>query len=124
MFLEKAYRIKKNSEFQDIFNTGNSFANRELVIYYRMKNDQAHFRLGISVGKKLGNAVTRNRIKRYIRESFTELKGRLKAEYDIIIIARNRSVHLDYNHMLKSIKHLLYKQNLFLKDDEEMVRRK
>jgi len=110
--LKKAYRIKKNKEFQEIFKIGKSFANRELVIYYREKKNQEHFRVGISVGKKLGNAVTRNRIKRYIRECFIYLDDKVKVEYDIIVIARNRVVDLSYHETCKSLQHLLRKQNL------------
>lgn len=110
--LKKAYRIKKNKEFQEIFKIGKSFANRELVIYYREKRNQEHFRVGISVGKKLGNAVTRNRIKRYIRECFVHLDDKVKVEYDIIVIARNRVVDLSYYQTCKSLQHLLRKQNL------------
>lgn len=122
--MKKAYRIKKNHEFQHIFKNGKSFANRELVIYYFNKKDQEHFRLGISVGKKLGNAVTRNKIKRYIREIFTQLKGKIKPEYDIIIIARQRCVDLDFDKMFHSVVHLLKKQHLLIGNDEEIVRRK
>src|SRR5690625_6407627 len=75
--MRKAYRVKKNSEFQSILRTGKSFANRELVIYYKPKVRQKHFRIGISVGKKIGNAVTRNRIKRLIRESFIQLEDNI-----------------------------------------------
>jgi len=110
--LKKAYRIKKNKEFQDIFKTGKSFANRELVIYYRRKKGQQHIRIGISVGKKLGNAVTRNRIKRYIRECFIQLDDKIKQEYDIIVIARNRSIDMSFLRLCNSLQHLLKKQNL------------
>lgn len=112
--LKKAYRIKKNSEFQEIFQTGKSFANRELVIYYKENHDQAHFRIGISVGKKIGNAVTRNRIKRYIRESFIKLESKIKPEYDIIIIARKPTIHMSCTELQNSLVHLLRKQKLFL----------
>lgn len=112
IILKKAYRIKRNKEFQDIFRTGTSFANRELVIYFRKKEKQAHIRVGISVGKKLGNAVTRNRIKRYIRECLNHLDDKIKEEYDIIVIARNQAVHLSFHRMCKSLQHLLRKQNL------------
>lgn len=113
--LKKAYRIKNNREFQEIFRTGKSFANRELVIYYRKKPKQKHFRVGISVGKKLGNAVTRNRIKRYIRESFNHLNNKnkkIKEEYDIIVIARNQAVNLPFHRMCSSLEHVLRKANL------------
>ena len=67
--MEKAYRIKKNTDFQTIYKRGKSVANRQFVVYTYNSNKN-HFRLGISVSKKLGNAVTRNRIKRAIRENF------------------------------------------------------
>lgn len=111
--LKKAYRVKRNSEFQDILRSGKSFANRELVIYYKSKVRQKHFRIGISVGKKIGNAVTRNRIKRLIRESFIQLEDNITSEIDIIIIARKPTVHMNGNQMKRSITHLLKKQCLF-----------
>lgn len=54
ILLKKKYRVKKNEEFQQIFKQGESFANKQLVIYYVPKKDQHHFRVGISVGKNLG----------------------------------------------------------------------
>ena len=72
-----------------MFKHGKSFANRQLVIYYVEKPGQEHFRIGLSVGKKIGNAVTRNRIKRYLRQAFQELEDQIENPYDIVIIARN-----------------------------------
>ncbi len=112
--MKKAYRVKKNSEFQEILKTGKSFANRELVIYYKEKPLQTHFRIGISVGKKIGNAVTRNRIKRYIRQSFIQLEDKVIPETDIIIIARKPAVDMDCKQIKNSLIHLLRKQNLLL----------
>ena len=112
--MKKAYRVKKNSEFQEILKTGKSFANRELVIYYKEKPLQTHFRIGISVGKKIGNAVTRNRIKRYIRQSFIQLEDKVIPEIDIIIIARKPAVDMDCKQIKNSLIHLLRKQNLLL----------
>jgi|SRR5699024_3478862 len=113
--MKKAYRIKKNEEFQDVFKKGKSFANRELVIYYIRKPSQNHFRIGISVGKKLGNAVTRNRIKRYIRESFIQLEEEIQSDLDIVIIARNRTANMNFHQIKKSLTHLLYKERLLYK---------
>lgn len=110
--MKKAYRIKKNEEFQDIIQNGKSFANRELVIYYKEKPNQEHFRVGISVGKKLGNAVKRNRVKRCIRESFRQLQETIVPEVDIIIIGRKSVVGLNCNEVKQSLLHLLRKQRL------------
>lgn|SRR5690625_3849465 len=111
--MKKAFRIKANKEFQYIFKHGKSFANRQLVIYYMEKQAQTHFRIGLSVGKKIGNAVDRNRIKRYLREAFNEYKDKIKPTFDIIIIARKPSKTMNYHEIKKSLQHLLMKQNLF-----------
>lgn len=110
--MKKAYRIKKNEEFQYTFKAGKSFANRQLVIYYAEKPEQEHFRIGLSVGKKIGNAVTRNRIKRYLRQAFQELDADIKNQYDIVIIARQPTKNMDFHEIKKSLSHLLYKQHL------------
>jgi ribonuclease P protein component len=113
--MKKEYRIKKNSEFQYIFKHGKSFANRQLVIFYVKKPNQAHFRIGLSVGKKIGNAVMRNQIKRYLRQAFFELQDKIKPTYDIIIIARQPAKNMGLEAFKKSLSHLLYKQDLLNK---------
>lgn len=113
--MKKKFRIKKNEEFQSIFRTGKTFANRQLVIYYVEKPGQKHFRVGLSVGKKIGNAVTRNRIKRLLRESFHELKEDIKPNYDIVVIARQPTKKMNYHEIKKSLIHLLSKQRLLNK---------
>lgn len=115
IILKKAYRVKNSKEFQNLLNTGKSFANRELVIYYKEKPSQEHFRIGISVGKRLGNAVTRNQIKRYIREVFLQLEDEVIAEVDIIVIARKPTVHYSVSQIKKSLIHLLSRKNLLKK---------
>ena len=67
--MRKSYRVKKESEFQRVFETHNSVANRKFIIYQMAKPGQKHFRVGISVGKKIGNAVHRNWVKRRIRQT-------------------------------------------------------
>ena len=64
--MKKSYRVKRDKDFNAIFKSGQNVANRKFVVY-RLRKDQPHFRVGLSVSKKLGNAVTRNRIKRLIR---------------------------------------------------------
>ena len=78
--MKKHQRIKKNEDFQKVFKQGKSFANRQFIVYSYRKEDQQEFRIGLSVGKKVGNAVTRNRIKRYIRQAFLEMKEEVKPD--------------------------------------------
>ncbi|MUK88133.1 ribonuclease P protein component [Ornithinibacillus sp. L9] len=113
--MKKAFRIKDNKEFQQIFSKGKSFANRQLVIYYRKSSDQDHFRVGLSVGKKIGNAVTRNRIKRFLRQAFHELETQIKPDYDIVIIARQPTSNMEFHEIKKSLTHLLMKERLLKK---------
>ena len=64
--IKKTYRVKRSKDFEQIFLAKNSFANKKFVVY-KLDTEQQHFRTGISVSKKIGNAVTRNRVKRLIR---------------------------------------------------------
>lgn len=113
--MKKAFRIKDNEEFQLVFNKGKSFANRQLVVYYMEKTGQPHFRVGLSVGKKIGNAVTRNRIKRHLRHAFQDLEERVSKTSDIIIIARQPTKDMEYDQFKKSLIHLLSRERLLKK---------
>ncbi|MCG3087372.1 ribonuclease P protein component [Sporosarcina cyprini] len=105
--MRKRQRIKKNEEFQKVFKSGKSFANRQFVVYVLRKEEQTEFRIGLSVGKKIGNAVKRNQIKRYIRQAFLELKDELRNDADYVIIARHQAANLDFHETKKSLQHVL-----------------
>lgn len=105
--MKKEYRIKKNQDFQKIYKNGESFANRQFIVYKYPNETIPHFRLGLSVSKKIGNAVTRNQVKRYIRQVFTELKADLDPLYDYIIIARKPASEMNYFEVKKSLIHVL-----------------
>ncbi|GAA0608412.1 ribonuclease P protein component [Virgibacillus siamensis] len=113
--MKKIFRIKDNKEFQYVFKHGKSFANRQLVIYYIKRQDQDHFRVGLSVGKKIGNAVIRNRIKRYLRQSLHELDDRMLRGYDIVVIARQPTKKMNFHKVKKSLIHVLSKERLLKK---------
>ncbi len=105
--MNKRQRIKKNEEFQKVFKKGKSFANRQFVVYCLKKEEQTEFRIGLSVSKKIGKAVTRNQIKRYIRQTFLELKEDVRQDMDYVIIARNQAATLDFHETKKSLEHVL-----------------
>lgn len=105
--MNKQQRIKKNEEFQEVFKRGKSSANRQFVIYSLEKDEQPYFRLGLSVSKKVGNAVTRNRVKRLVKEIFMKHKDQIKSARDYIIIARNPVATMDFAEMEKSLLHVL-----------------
>lgn len=105
--MKKELRIKKNKEFQDAFQKGQSFANRQFVVYRLTKEDQDYFRIGLSVSKKIGNAVVRNQIKRYIRQSVFELSDMIVPGNDYVIIARKPVAEMDFFEVKKSLTHVL-----------------
>lgn len=80
-------RIKKNQEFQLLYNTGKKYFGYYSLIYVK-KNNTVENRLGFVVSKKVGNAVVRNRIKRIFREIFRLNCGKIKIGYDIVIISK------------------------------------
>ncbi|MFS0784096.1 ribonuclease P protein component [Bacillus sp. 1P06AnD] len=105
--MKKKFRIKKNEEFQLVFHEGESFANRQFVVYILPKKDQDFFRIGLSVSKKIGNAVTRVRIKRYIRQAFLELNDQVKKQSDYVIIARKPASEMEFHEVKSSLIHVL-----------------
>jgi ribonuclease P protein component len=111
--MKKKLRIKKNKEFQEVFQKGKSFANRQFIVYVLKKTDQPYFRIGLSVSKKIGNAVTRNRIKRYIRQTFFELKEQIHSGNDYVIIARKPTADMDFHEVKKSLTHVLKVARVF-----------
>ncbi|WP_319406677.1 ribonuclease P protein component [uncultured Desulfosarcina sp.] len=86
----KADRIRTSIEYRTLSKNGGRFYSDCFIIISR-RNQVSRSRLGITVSKKVGNAVTRNRIKRIIREYFRLNRGRLPGRLDINIIARQSS---------------------------------
>ena len=70
--MKKSYRVKKEKDFKALFDAGHSVANRKFVVYC-LDRDLPHFRVGLSVSKRLGNAVTRNRVKRRLRHALMDM---------------------------------------------------
>lgn len=118
--MKKEFRVKKNKEFQDAFKKGTSFANRQFVVYSLSKPGQEHFRIGLSVSKKIGNAVTRNQIKRYVRQAFHELEQDLKNEFDYIIIARKPVADMGFHEIKNSLIHVLKLSKVLAKPKQKI----
>ncbi|BBA93462.1 MULTISPECIES: ribonuclease P protein component [Streptococcus] len=109
--MKKSYRVKRERDFNDIFTKGNNIANRKFVVYSLSKK-QDHFRVGLSVSKKLGNAVIRNRIKRRLRHVLIECQHQLVAA-DFVIIARKGVEELSYQDIKKNLIHVLKLAKLY-----------
>jgi ribonuclease P protein component len=109
----KENRLQKNEHFRKVFKWGKSVANRQLVLYYYLNRESSQFRLGISVSKKVGHAVTRNRIKRLLKEVARHQEDHIPTGYDFIIIVRKPAAEMSYDDFTSSFVHLLKKTKLY-----------
>ena len=97
--------LKKNIEFQNVYQNGKSYANRYLVMYV-LKNDLNKNRIGISVSKKVGNSVIRHRITRLVRESYRLHEDMFNSSLDIVVIARGTAREVGYKEIESALIHL------------------
>ena len=106
--MKKEYRVRKNEEFQSIIRKKRSVANGQFVVYFN-KNDD-HLRVGVSVSKKLGNAVVRNKVKRQVRMMVSQTFEKNQNK-DYIIIVRQKFLLNSYEDNKKSLESLYNKIN-------------
>ena len=81
----KYFRLKKQTDFQKLFKKGKRAFSPSLTMVYQKSNKLT---MGISIGKKHGKSVQRNRIKRLIREAFRAVNGEIKESYRIVLIPK------------------------------------
>jgi ribonuclease P protein component len=83
--LNKEFRIKKNKEIETLLSQNKKVGNSQFSVYYVNRPDAAHFRFAVSVGKKYGTAVERNRIKRQIREFVNRAEIGVLVDFFVIV---------------------------------------
>ena len=92
---DKKSRILKREDFLKIGQKGRRLRTKHFTVLYT-KNELGNIRCGVTVSKKIGNAVIRNRLKRFVREFFRLNRDNLESSYDYIFIAGNGSSELGY----------------------------
>ncbi|NLK99085.1 MAG: ribonuclease P protein component [Clostridiales bacterium] len=112
--MKKTESIKKNELFREIYSTGKSYANKNLVMYMKKNNTDGN-RLGISVSKKVGNSVVRHRITRLIRESYRLNEHRILKGLDIVVVARIGAREKKYFEIEGSLLHLMKLHGILVK---------
>jgi ribonuclease P protein component len=81
-------RLSRSAEFERVYRQGRSSANRHLVLYAFPNPVATRPRLGLSVSRKVGGAVERNRVKRLLREAFARVESELTPGQDVVLVAR------------------------------------
>ena len=101
--------LTKTEQYDSVYKRGGNWANKELVIRV-LPNNLEISRFGITVSKRVGKAVVRNRIKRLIRETIRKIS--LNPGYDIVFIARVPVAEARYSQVKESTEALLFKAGL------------
>ena len=113
--MERRYRLQKNRAFQYVYHRGKSVSCRDLVL---LRAKGRGVKVGFSVSKKVGNAVTRNLVKRRLRECFRPFLGDVKSGL-YVVIARPSAAKATFQGLQKQTRTLLEKQEAFREAGEE-----
>ncbi len=114
--MKKQYRIKKSSEIEQVLKNKQSYGNKYFTVYKKENLETKNFRYAISAGKKIGNAVVRNKVKRQVRSIISELCD-ITPNIDVFIIVKPLVLSLDFSQMKKQVTYLLKKNNIKIKGE-------
>lgn len=113
--LDKKKIVKENSLIQRIYREGKSYADYNLVLYVA-NSPKKDYKVAFAAGKKLGNAVIRNRVKRIMREAYRLNQGKIKENVCLLLVARQNSIYIKRQDMEKSFLKLV-KKAMILKEE-------
>ena len=109
--MKRAVTLKENYEFRRLYQKGASAVSGCMVVYCR-RNKLGHNRLGVTVSVKLGHAVVRNRARRRLREVYRLNSGALKQGYDMILVARGKTLSAGWRELNDTFLRLCRKLDL------------
>lgn len=110
--MNKKYIIKKKSEISNVIRSKERSGNSYFVIYKKYNYKNVNFKFALSIGKKYGNAVARNKIKRQLRSIVRENKDKINRNIEFVIVIKPQANQLQYNEINESITDLLKKINI------------
>lgn len=103
--MKKIDIIKSSREYTEIINNGKNIKSKNFSIYFRNNNKKNRY--GISIPKKTGKAVIRNKIKRRVKNIIDNNKNSMQSSYDYVIIIRKGILELTYQDMEKELLKLI-----------------
>lgn len=101
-------RLRTGSEFRAVYENGQKSLGREFVCYV-VRHEGNGRKFGMAVSRKVGGAVTRNRVKRYLREIYRTCRKRLHDDVTIVIVARHKAASLSFAECDEAVGQLLQK---------------
>jgi ribonuclease P protein component len=110
--MKKTVPLKKNYEYRRIYKKGSFFVGRFIILYV-LQNGQELNRIGVTISKKVGKSVKRNRIRRIVKENYRFYEEFVKNGYDCVFIVRSSDKEPGFHEIRREIKYLLKKLNVF-----------
>ncbi len=105
--MQKQFRLKRRSAFSYVYKKGEKSSSRHLLLLYT--KSRSGMKIGISVSKKVGGAVIRNRVKRLIREGIDLVLPQVQTGYTYVIVARSTAAECDYKTICEDVKSIFEK---------------
>ncbi len=115
--MKSAIKIKENRDFRFAYKKGKCFVSPFVAVYVN-KNRRKCVRYGITAGKKIGNAVCRNRAKRVISAAFRTLSNEILSGYDFVIVARTRILSVKSTDVEVSLRKIFHSAGVLLTANE------
>lgn len=115
--MKNTITLKNHLQFQNVYDTGKSYANRYLVMYV-VENHLDYNRIGYTVTKKVGNSVVRHHLKRLLRESYRLSEEKFSSGLDIVIVARNTASSAVYSEIDSAVLHLAKLHHILKESDD------
>ncbi len=117
--MKKTEMLKKNYEFKNVLTKGKFYREKEIEIFILKNNKKRNF-LGIAIGTKNGKAFQRNRAKRLIRESYSNLENNLLEGNSIVILMNKKYpiTNMKFSEVSEDMKKIFLKAEILKKEEE------
>jgi len=117
--MKKKYIIKKKSEIDSLFKTKSKRGNSYFVIFKNNEVSNVNFKFAMSIGKKYGNAVARNKIKRQVRSIIRDNQNLIDPKNEFVIVIKPQANQLQYQDINSQLVELLIKTKIMETKNEK-----